>query len=62
MELLYQKPLINPRTAIEITGLSAPTAYKLLSELEDLEILKEITGGKRKKKYVFSEYLRLFQE
>ena len=60
IEYLYQKPIIPPHKAIEITGLSAPTAYKLLSELEEMQILKEITGGKRKKVYAFEKYLKLF--
>lgn len=60
MEYLYRKPLIGASKVIEITELSAPTAYKLISEMESLNILKEVTGGKRKKMYMFEKYIRLF--
>ena len=60
MNYLYGKPLIGASKVIEITGLSAPTAYKLIAEMEQLNILKEVTGGKRKKMYMFEKYLRLF--
>jgi len=60
MDYLYQKPIIVAATVMELTNLSAPTAYKLLDNLESLGILKEVTGGKRKKIYRFVEYLNLF--
>lgn len=58
---LFQRPVIDAQFAKTLTGLSAPTAYKLINEMEALNIIKEITGGKRGKRYVFSEYLDLFQ-
>lgn len=60
LDYLYKKPLISAQKVIELTDISAPTAYKLLSELEELGILKETTGGKRKKIYMFKEYIDLF--
>ena len=60
MEYLYKKPIIIASKVIEITELSAPTAYKLITEMEELGILKEVTGGKRKKIYAFDTYLKLF--
>jgi len=58
---LYQRPLVDAARVAEITGLSAASAYKLIEELERIGILKEVTGGKRGRRYVFSEYLPLFQ-
>lgn len=60
MEFLYQKPTINAFKVVEITGVSQATAYKILEELVAMEILKEITGGKRGKVYVFHNYIQLF--
>ena len=60
MNYLYQHPLINAHKAREITQLSRPTVYKLLEKLEELNILREMTGGKRGKRYMFEEYVRLF--
>jgi Fic family protein len=60
VEYLYQHPMIDASKVIEITKLSKPPVYKLLEELERLEIVKEMTGGKRGKQYLFLEYLNLF--
>ncbi len=58
---LYHKPIIDAQLANQITKLSLPSVYKLIKELEDLQILEEITGGKRGKLFVFKEYLELFK-
>ena len=60
VEYLYQHPMIDASKVIEITKLSRPPVYKLLEELERLEIVKEMTGGKRGKQYLFLDYLNLF--
>lgn len=57
---LYKHPMIEVNRIIEITGVSKRTAYHLIDDLERLKILKEITGAKRDKLYVFDEYLKLF--
>lgn len=61
VEYLYSQPVINASKMEEITGKSKATNYKLLSDFERLEILKEISGGQRNKLYVFKEYLDLFK-
>ncbi len=60
LEYLYQKPLIDTSTIIELTTFSPPTAYKLTAELVDLGILQEFTGRRRRKVYLFGQYLNLF--
>jgi len=60
MTSLYQHPLTDAQKVSKITGLSMPSAYKLISELELLQILQERTGAKRGKQYWFPEYLSLF--
>ncbi|MCK4408387.1 MAG: Fic family protein, partial [Bacteroidales bacterium] len=50
---LYQRPMINAEKVSEVLGLSLPSSYKLIGELEKMEILKEITGGQRGRIYVF---------
>jgi Fic family protein len=61
MEFLYQKPTINASKIVDITGVSQATAYKILEELIIMKILKEITGSKRGKVYVFDPYIQLFK-
>jgi Fic family protein len=58
---LYQRPVVDAARVAEITGLSPASAYKLIEDLEKIDILKEVTGGKRGKRYVFDAYLQLFQ-
>jgi len=58
---LYQRPLIDAAKVGEVAGISAASAYKLIADLERFEILKEITGGKRGKHYLFYNYLQLFK-
>lgn len=60
MNHLFQRPIIDAQKAKELTGLSSPSVYKLIDDLEKLEILKEITGAKRGKIYLFKEYTKLF--
>jgi Fic family protein len=60
LNYLYQHPMVEAQKAKEVTGLSLPSVYKLLEELEKLGIIKEITGSKRGKLYLFRDYTKLF--
>lgn len=61
VDYLYKRPIINADKISEITGISMPTAYKLIVDLERLEILKEITGGQRGRTYVYDKYFQIFR-
>lgn len=61
MSYLFKRPMIEVTQIMEVAEVSKRTAYNLLADLEDLEILKEITGGKRDKLYVFDDYLEIFK-
>ncbi|HCI14230.1 MAG: cell filamentation protein Fic [Gallionellales bacterium GWA2_60_142] len=58
---LYQRPMIDAARVGEVAGVSPASAYKLIADLVQFEVLKEITGGKRGKMYVFDAYLKLFK-
>jgi len=58
---LYQRPVINADKVSEIAGISMPSAYKLIGVMEEIGILKEVTGGQRGRVYVFEDYLKLFK-
>lgn len=58
---LYKRPVINAEKVSEIAGISMPYAYKLISSLEKIEILKEISGAQRGRSYVFEKYVNLFK-
>lgn len=58
---LFQRPVIDAQIAKQVSKLSMPSVYKLINELENLNIIGEITGGKRGRLFLFDEYLRLFE-
>ena len=60
-EYLYHRPVLNAENVKKTTGLSMPSAYNLIKDLEALGILKEITGGQRSRVYEFTNYLNLFR-
>ncbi len=61
VDYLYNRPMINAEKVSEIVGISMPSAYKLIVDLEKLDILKEVTGSQRGRVYIFDNYLRLFE-
>lgn len=61
MNRLYKHPMIDAARVGEAAEVSPASAYKLVADFERMGILKEITGGKRSRIYLFSSYLKLFQ-
>src|SRR3569833_294602 len=61
LNYLYERPIVNSAIVGEITGLSVASAYKLVHDMEQLEIVREVTGALRGKLYLFDSYLRLFK-
>ena len=61
LHALYRHPIINAADVGRIAGISAASAYKLVTDLERLKILREITGGKRGRTYRFDSYVKFFR-
>lgn len=59
---LYLHPLVKSSMVVRTLEISPPTANNLLRSLEEIGILREITGAKRDKTYMMFEYLRLFTD
>ena len=57
---LYDRPVIDAERATVVTGLSKPPVYRLINDLEEMGIIREITGAERGRLYVFDRYLSLF--
>jgi len=57
---LYERPLTDAARVAAITDLSMTAAYNLINAMEEAGILKEITGAKRNRLYLFERYLKLF--
>lgn len=60
MDYLYTRPIIYANKVNEVIGKSPASAYKLLRDLQELEVIDEITGSERGRLYAFSNYLNLF--
>jgi Fic family protein len=60
--LLFNRPIINVALVKDSLDISAATAGRLVTEFETLNLLEEITGGQRRRRYRYSPYLALFAE
>ena len=60
LDILYKKPILDASEIAELLAVSKPTAYNLIKNFVQLEILEEMTGWQRNKKFAFSRYIELF--
>jgi len=58
---LFTQPITSAAGVAGATGVSNPTAYRLIDRFVDCGLLREITGAKRGKLYLFHPYLNLFK-
>ncbi len=61
-EKLYFGPVITVRSIEEITHLSFSNANRLAKQLCETGILREMTGRKRNRRFVYGDYLALFED
>lgn len=61
LQHLLTRPVIDAKKVEEVAEVSNRTAYNLISDLEELDILEEMTGSKRGKVYAFKKYLNLYE-
>lgn len=57
---LYQIPITDSKQVVKLLNISPSTANRLISEMIELSILHEMTGYKRNRKFMFTEYFRIF--
>ena len=65
MELLnhlYSKPVVDANEVAKVLDVNISTAHRLLIDFEKLKILKEKTGFRRNRIFVFEPYLELFKK
>jgi Fic family protein len=58
---LYSKPIIDAAEAAKVLNVNISTAHRLIQDFEKLKILKEQTGYKRNRVFIFENYLNLFR-
>jgi len=59
---LYSQPILNIKQITERLQITHPSANTLAKQFEKIGIFKEITGFKRNRLFVFSEYIKLFEK
>ena len=59
---LYENPITDAQKVEKIIEKSYGSAYKQIAILENLKIIREITGSHRGKVYIFDDYLKLFKK
>ena len=59
---LYSQPVMNIKQIMEKLGITSPSANILVKQFQQAGILKELTGFKRNRLFVFDEYLKLFDK
>lgn len=57
---LYKTPLVTIKDVEKILNVHNSTANRLVTDLEKLSVLKEYTGNKRNRIYIFQDYMSLF--
>lgn len=62
IDFLYTSPIVSLPSLVDQLGVSKQTANLLIKDFVSLGILKEITGFKRNRLFVFEEYLNLFKK
>lgn len=62
LESLYARPIVSVAAVQAVTGTTFQAANHLVSRLEGLGIVQEITGNARNRRFRYESYVRLFAE
>lgn len=62
LERLYMQPILSVSDVRELLGTTYAGANQIVQRLEDLEILHEITGQARNRRFRYDNYVRLFDD
>jgi Fic family protein len=60
LDQLYEKPIVSVEDVRSITGTTFQAANVLVSRLAEADILKEITGRARNRRFQYASYVALF--
>lgn len=62
LEHLYRHPIVAVTEVRDLTQTSYPAANNLVSQFVANGILQEMTGQKRNRRFLYRDYIRLFQD
>jgi Fic family protein len=61
LNLLFTKPIITSTDIVKNLNTSKETANQLIKKFEKINIIREISGKKRYKKYIFLDYINIIK-
>ncbi len=62
INFLYSKPIVNVKDVENFLSITTKPANSIIQDFEELDILKEVTGYKRNRMFLFEEYYKLFTD
>lgn len=62
LDYLFQQPIVDAEMVSAQTKVSLVSSYKLIDDFVRLKILREMTGAKRNRLFIFDEYFTLFNQ
>lgn len=62
LNYLFTQPILSAQNVAEVLTISQVSAYKIIGDFMSAGILKETTGFKRNRFFVFNEYLDIFYQ
>lgn len=61
MQQLYARPVVDVKAVTKLLSTTKNTASAIVNDLVDLGVLREITGQRRNRLYIFEEYIAQFR-
>jgi Fic family protein len=61
LHYLYSKPIVDSQEVASVLSINSSTAIRMIEDFMSLGILKEVTGYKRNRVFVFESYMKLFE-
>jgi Fic family protein len=62
LDLLYDRPLVNVNLVRDTLEVSFATANNLVGQFEEAGLLREVTGGRRRRVFSYDDYLALLRD
>jgi len=59
LDMLFEKPLISVSDIVMQLKISRQTATQLVNKFSEINILNEVSGKKRYRKYLFVDYIKI---
>ncbi len=61
MQHLYARPIVSVKAVAALIGTTQNTASALISDFVALSVLRELTGQRRNRLFLFEDYIALFR-